>query len=487
MKLIFILFLITTNLFCSMNMEGFYEGQYGRSYESDVFDWNIWEPNLYLETRLYGEPVNHSNFYIKFYTDKDYNISNRPLSVLAEGHIGFSGDSDGNGFRTTFFTRESHHYWLDGSMLGLINTDAVNNSGNGQGVRFDFWHSYNGSMSYTFSDFSQDGGDDIHLFRYRQSFVDNKINTGLFFQRKHYPDGNINDYNQVIGYDIKVRAGKYYFTTELATSKVPSDSLTTDLTNSYSKQDFLKSNFAIISELRGFRFGTPKTGYWFLNPGFFSYGNTYRNYMGNDDHNKYGYWINSYYLVPERAITYVLNYTRYQNIVGETIPVFSDSLQLKNIYNPGTILYSEVYVEFINGFKGKISFNKKNEERQGQQYKHYDFFSEVSVENKLAKLLGQFKIKDIGEVWEKHIVGLELSVNLTNQWKFFTRGMIANDRAGSRYSMLTEFKYSMAENSELYIQYGPNYWGQYGLVHDDGFASSGEMRKELRLIIKGWF
>ena len=84
-------------------------------------------------------------------------------------------------------------------------------------------------------------------------------------------------------------------------------------------------------------------------------------------------------------------------------------------------------------------------------------------------------------------MGLELGINLTDQWKFFTRGMIANDRAGSRYSVLTEVKYSMTGNSELYIQYGPNYWGQYGLVHDDGFASSGEMRKELRLIIKGWF
>ena len=40
--------------------------------------------------------------------------------------------------------------------------------------------------------------------------------------------------------------------------------------------------------------------------------------------------------------------------------------------------------------KAKLVINKKNEERQGQQYKHYDFFSEVSVENKLAKLLGQF-------------------------------------------------------------------------------------------------
>jgi len=468
-------------------MEGFYEGQYGRSYESDVFDWNIWEPNLYLETRLYGEPVKNSNLYIKFYSDKDYSNGEQPLTVLSEGHIAFQGDKNGNGFRTTFFTRESRHYWLDGSMLGIINTNAVNNSGNGQGARFDFWHTYKGSISYVFSDFSQDGGDDIHLFRYRQSLLNNKINTGLFFQRKHYPTGGIKDYNQVIGYDIKIRAGKYYFSTEIAMSEVPSDSVISSLTDSYDDSDFLKSNFAIKSELRGFRIGVPRFGYWFFTPGIFSYGNTYRNYMGDNQSNKYGYWINSHYLVPERAITFVLNYSQYQKIVGETITVFSDSLQSKEIYDPTTNLYTEIYIEFINGFKGKIAFNKKDEKWQGEEYRHYDLFSEVSVENRLAKLLGQFKIKDLGEVWEKHILGLELSVNLTDQWKFFTRGMIANDRAGSRYSVLTEVKYSITGNSELYIQYGPNYWGQYGLVHDDGFASSGEMRKELRLIIKGWF
>ena len=91
---------------------------------------------------MYGEPVNNSHFYIKFYTDKDYNNSERPLAVLSEGHIGFQGDKNGNGFRTTFFTRESQHYWLDGSMLGIVNTGSVNNDGNGQGVRFDIWNPY---------------------------------------------------------------------------------------------------------------------------------------------------------------------------------------------------------------------------------------------------------------------------------------------------------------------------------------------------------
>ena len=51
-------------------MEGFYEGQFGRGYQSDFFEWNIWDPNYYLETRINGSPMYGSNIYIKFYAEK---------------------------------------------------------------------------------------------------------------------------------------------------------------------------------------------------------------------------------------------------------------------------------------------------------------------------------------------------------------------------------------------------------------------------------
>ena len=180
-----------------------------------------------------------------------------------------------------------------------------------------------------------------------------------------------------------------------------------------------------------------------------------------------------------------MNYSFYEKIIPDTISL--DYTSEKMITNPITNLYTEIYIEFINGFKGKVSFNKKDEFWQGQYYKHYDILSELSVENYLAKLLAQYKIKDFGEIWEKQITGVELSVNLTEQWKFFTRGMVVNDRVGSRYSFFTEFQYRTSGNTELYLQYGPNYLGQYGLTNDDGFASSGSMIKEFKIILKGWF
>ena len=487
-KIFFWLFLSLSFLFCSMRMEGFYEGQFGRAYESDAFSWNIWSPNLYFENRLYGNPTNNSDYYIKFYSSKDYSESLKPLAVLSEGHIGFREEGNKLGLSSTLFTRESMHYWTDGSMLGIVNTGSINNDGNGQGARFDLWHSYRGSMTYVFSDFSQGEGDDIHLLRLRQSLLKNKLNFGIFFQRKHYSSGKKNDFNQVLANDIKLAIGKYYFNSEIAISLVPGDSTITTLTESYSGSDLFKSNVALKGEFRGFRVGGVRSGYWFINPGFFSYGSTYRNYMGDNQYNRYGYWINSYYLVPQKAVTVVINYSEYQKIVSDSITVFSDGeLISKEILDPTKSFYTEIYIEFVNGFKGKLSFNKKDETWQGQVYRHYDIFSELSVENSLAKLLTQFKIKDLGEVWEKHIAGIELSVNLSERWKIFTRGMIVDDRAGSRFSIFSELQYRTDGNTELYLQYGPSYWGQYGLVHDDGFVSSGNMKKELKLILKGWF
>ena len=488
MKIFYYLLLLQFSLlFSNIYLNGFYEGQFGKAYESDVFAWNMWDPNFYLESRLHGSPTEKSDFYLKFYSSNNYQLSERPLAVLSEGHIGFKDEKNGVGFKAVLFTRESQHYWIDGSMLGLINTGSINNDGNGQGARLDLWHAYNGSLTYVLSDFSQGSGDDIHILKYRQSMFSNKVNSGFSIQQKNYSSGYSDDYNQVIAYDLKINSGKYYFNTEFAVSHVPSDSYITNLTDSYTKKEFFKSNIALKSELRGFRFGRPNLGYWFFVPGIFSYGNTFRNYMGDNQSNRHGYWLNSYLLLPERAITIVINYNRSKKIVADTINVFLDSVQSKEIFDPIQSLYTEIYIEFINGFKAKIGYNKMDEEWQGVMYKHYDSIFEISVENRLAKLLGQYKIKDIGQIWEKHILGIELGVNLNERWRLFTRGLIADDRVAARFSIFTELQYRAGGNTELYLQYGPSYWGQYGLVNDDGFVSSGTMRKEMRLIVKGWF
>ena len=67
-------------------MQGFHESQFGKSYESESFKWNMWDPNFYFETRLYASPIENSNLYIKFYPDKD-NINPSEEILPSEGLI----------------------------------------------------------------------------------------------------------------------------------------------------------------------------------------------------------------------------------------------------------------------------------------------------------------------------------------------------------------------------------------------------------------
>ncbi len=470
--------------------EGYLEGQYRAVAEADEFDWNIWDANITFEGRFNTNPYPGTNVFFKFYSDKDndeYKSGKSTLAVLTEGHASFRQEKSVLGFETVLFTREGGRYWLDGSMLNLLNTGLVNNDGNGQGVRWDFWIP-NTSMTYIVSDFSSGNGDDVHLGRFRQALFDNNLRLGFTYQRKNYYSGGARDYNMLLSGDVRYQIKNYYIALDVAGTAVPSEVDVNDKLDEYQNsgefKDIFKQNLASKLEVSGFKAGSYELGYLAVTPGAFFYGDSYRNYMGNNDKNKYGWSLNSYYLVPQRAITITCNYSQSQKIVPDSL--FIDE-ELTMSYNPVSNLYTEAYVEFINGFKWKLYFNKKDEEWQGTDYRHYDLFTELQVENRLAKLMTQFKIKDLGETAEKQIWGIECSVNLTERWRLFTRGMVANDRGGSRFSVFGEVNYKIGGNTEAYIQYGPSWWGQYGLVNDDGFASGGEMQEEIKLIIKSWF
>jgi len=493
-KLILIFSLL---LFCAgqlysgpISFEGYLEGQYRAVYKADEFNWNIWDPNITFEGRFNTDPVPGTNVFFKFYSDKDndqYKSGKSALAVLTEGHALFRQEKTGYGFESILFTREGGRYWLDGSMLDILNTGSVNSGGNGQGARWDFW-SPNSSLTYIVSDFSSDGGDDVHLGRFRQALFDNNLRLGFTYQRKNDASGGARDYNMVLAGDLRYQLQNYYISWELAGTDEPSDQEVVDKLDEYQHsgdwEDIFKQNLASKLEVSGFKTGSYKLGYLAVTPGGYFYGDSYINKMGNNDKNKYGWSLNSYYLVPQRAITITCNYSESQKIVPDSLII--DEQEVIS-YNPEKNLYTEAYIEFINGFKWKIYFNKKDVEWQGNDKKHYDFFTELQVENRLAKLLTQFKIKDMGETEEKQIWGIECSVNLTERWKLFSRGMVANDRAGSRFSVFGEVSYKVGGNTEAYIQYGPSWWGQYGLVNDYGFTSAGEMEDEIKLIVKSWF
>ena len=128
-----------------IKMEGYLEGQFGRTYDSEEYKWNMWDPNYYIETRFFSSPIRNAEVFFKIYADNDkgreaYTESGQAEAVFGEGHVQYRYEKKGWGAQSVLFTRESGHYWTDGSMLEIVKTGSVNNGGNGQGVRLDAWY-----------------------------------------------------------------------------------------------------------------------------------------------------------------------------------------------------------------------------------------------------------------------------------------------------------------------------------------------------------
>jgi hypothetical protein len=495
------------SLIAQVRLEGYMESQFGATKNANNFNWNMWDPNINIETRFFASPAANTEAYMKLYAEK-YDKFNTLLQntevVLTEAHIKYRTEYKNRGIGAALFTRDQSFYWTDGSMLGLLNTGSVNDGGNGQGGRLDLWYPGNGSLTYVFSDYSGGQNDDIHLLRLRQSIIRDKLFMGGFYQRKNYGTSTSRlNYNEIYASDIRwTIAKKYYLAAEFACSAVPSEAGVTAEAVHYQEafsQDLRFSNFASIKdiandarnllksnvasqiEFRGFRISHQKWGSWFINPGAYTYGKDYRNYMGTNTSDKLGCYINTYYIVPQRAITLTMNYN-YSSNQGKNLVHETEMIMDKN-----SGVYSEAYIEFVNGFKGKFSYNMKDDWWKGTHYDHNDLFSELSVENRIAKLLFQFKLKDIGVPQEKQIIGMETGINLTTHWRLFARGMILDNRAEANHSIFGELQYIPGNNTEFYLQYGPSYWGAYGLVNDDGFTNNGTMSQEIKMIIKCWF
>ncbi|HNX01990.1 MAG TPA: hypothetical protein PKK33_11525, partial [Candidatus Cloacimonadota bacterium] len=294
--IIFSFLLVLLPLCAQVRMEGYMESQFGATKNANNFNWNMWDPNINIETRFYANPAAYTEAYMKLYAEK-YDKFNTLLTntelVLSEAHVKYRKEYKNYGVATAFFIRDQSFYWTDGSMLGLLNTGSVTD-GNGQGGRLDLWFPWNGSVTYVFSDYSNGQNDDIHLLRLRQSIIKDKLFMGAFYQRKNYGNSTLRlNYNEIYASDLHWTINKkYYVAAEFACSTVPSEpsvmdeasqyqnALASDLNLShftFNKQlgidarNLLKGNVASQIEVRGFRLGRDNLGYWFINPGGYTF------------------------------------------------------------------------------------------------------------------------------------------------------------------------------------------------------------------------
>ena len=492
-------------------LEGYWEAFMGGNRKNDEHPWNLWRPSQYFELKARRSLGSEAEAWVKFGArwDSWNNPGDQPRFWLQEGHLKFRRDRDGKGFESFLFTRE-HRYWIGNHLLQLVSGAAGGDGSNSSGLRVDGWHGP-WNLTYVLSDFSHqdtwdtpavESSDDVHILRVTRRLDARGSYLGGSFLRKNYGSPGAGSswgkqQNYVVSADMQWFGEAFDIAAEFADSHVPAEEIGDDTWHKEawkygefgrSFEHFFPRNSAFRAELRNLKMGNHRWGHYTLNMGYWNLGPDYRNYMGGDSADRLGHFFNTYYRMPQRAVTYSLDwgmerrrdpYAWQFDFEGEPSAYSRD---------PRRWLNQNLYIEFINGFKVTLAHNRNQDFFFGTTYKHHDWFAELIVENRLAWLKTQFKIKDWEEEYEKRIFGLETGLRITDSLKWYNRYMVANDSVESRYMLYTQFQYRPHDNTELFLSYGPDWYGDWGhLTNDTDFETGGRMIDEFKFQLKTWF
>lgn len=472
-----------------------------RSYEWD-YESNHYETWLGNQLRLFSAPFPNTEAFVKVEADWNpgSNDADRPVYQYRESHLRYRWDQKKYGADTYIFQRQDR-FWVENHLIQVVQSGNLNDSGNAQGARFDLW-GLGTNLTFIASDFSGQSNpssgaaagapvatDDAYVLRMRRTFFKERLRLGFTLNRRvEAREASGGGEQGVNALDLRYTLGNTDILLEYADAHAKD---TPDFVEGSFKLDrfqpdrirrldlWLPGDAVVRGEVRALTVGTPSLGYYNIVPTFWYYGSDFVNPLGDANRDEQGVWINTWYLLPQRAVTLSLNYTSWEHHVYE-----------KRHY---TEVYAEIYTEYELGFTSKLAFSdRRNRDRLNPEEvtvtENKDLFAEVQVESELAWMRVQTKIKDIGTARRKELASLESTLNLTPTLKLYGRYTFGNDPARLRRGLFAQLQYRPRGNMEVFLEYGPNWIGDSPNPVDDGdLAGSGDNQDLVKFIIKGSF
>ena len=504
------------------------------------FDSNNSDTFNLMQFRLFAQPLAGVEAFMKYEAEWNSGSNNnrRPVFQFRESHLRYRREFQGWGLDSYLFSRQDR-FWVNNHLIRVVDGGASGDGGNAQGARVDWWGLGGTTATFITSDFSSQSNpgtgslpnkpvptDDAYIFRLRRDFLAGKLRTGLTWNQKNLAAGpalvsddaaQVDSAGNVTGrvtlpdpillsdkttvyaldfryswnntdYLLEYSVGRQAFLLSDATREflgLPEDDGDGwDLSEFSLKhpQNWLPDDAVVRTEIRPLRVGNSRTGYFNVAPQAWYLGPLYRNALGDGNNDETGYFIDSWYLVPARAITWTNRYVSYVKRVNQQRHV--------------TEFFSELYVEFVNGFTGKLFYRDRatRDWRTDRDItvktvtENDDVFAEMQVENKLAWLRLQFRIRDLETLFQKELASIETSVNISNPLKFYGRFTFGNDPARSRKGLFGELQWRPRNNLEVFLAYGP-FWIGAGSnpVFEGNLEGSADNQDLLRLIVKGTF
>lgn len=493
-------------------LEGEYQLMAEMRKNNRAYPWNF-DSNSYdnfdnAQLRLFTQPRGGVEAFLKVEAEWHPNDNNgaRPEFQYRESHLRFRKEMGKRGLDAYLFSRQDR-FWVDSYLINI-----TNGRGDGQGVRLDTWGFFKTNATFIVADQSsqfnpQDFSgsdpviprdsiaaqrelrtDDMYVMRLRRSFFhDDRLRLGMTYNRFEGWTGRDSisgpaPWTSVMAIDSRYRWGHTDLSLEYAES-MPTlhngNGVRGPITIGKTPTPFRLSDRSVLhAEIRSLKVGHPRVGYLNFAPGWWSRGPRYRNALGGPTSDETGFILQSYYMLPERAITYSNQFLAYSN------KTFSR--------NATREMYNELYIEFVNGFTGKTSYRRRDVYSPSggilRKESHLDWFNELQVESRLAWLRVQSKLRDIGKPERKQLFSIENSLNLTPKMKVYNRFVFGNDASILRKGLFTQLQYRPTGNMEMFLQYGPDYIGGGSTPVDEGnLNGNGDQFDQIKFILKGNF
>ena len=472
------------------------------------FDSNSYDNYNNAQLRFFSQPRTGVETFFKVEADWHPNDNNgaRPEFQYREAHIRFRKEFGRRGLDSYLFSRQDR-FWVDSYLMNY-----TYGRGDRQGLRVDTWGF--GGLNSTFivadasgqfnpQDFSGNDPviprdsiaaqrvlrtDDLYVARLRREFLkDQRLRVGMTYNRSESWTGRDSisgpaEWTSVVGFDTRYRWGNTDISLEYAESRPTlhdGNGLSGPVTVGKRPTPIHLADRAVVqAEIRSLRVGSQRTGFLNVAPGWWSRGPRYRNGLGGPSSDEVGFIVQSYYLLPERAITYSNQFLQYSN------KTFSR--------NATREMYNELYIEFVNGFTGKTSYRRRDTYSPSggtlRRDTRLEWFNELQVESRLAWLRVQSKLRDIGKPERKQLFSIENSINLTPQMKVYNRFVFGNDASILRKGLFTQLQYRPTGNMEMFLQYGPDYIGGGATPVDEGnLNGNADQIDQVKFILKGNF
>lgn len=491
-------------------LEGYYEVQ--TAFQRTGKQWQFGPPSgdgiprHYLELKYLSFPYDNleSFFKLRVESNRDEYLTEEsefknPFFLAAEGHMKLRGER----WETFVFHRQNRFWIHDEPLLQLVNQDKIKNDDWGpqaSGVRADFWDvdlwkitGLGGTFIYfddggTFNwtgapeDVVADGTDNF-IFRLRKKSFGDRIETGAMFLRKDWTNTGVGrewierSYNEVAAADIAFYPRQLAGTglslgplnlentswiAEYAVSRDPYQIETSEIRSDENK-------FAFAAEVRNIRLQNLTLHGWYRN-----IGENFRDYMSwryddGREFNRRQYHIEGNYRLPAKAVTATVSYDYYKKRIVDD-PSEGGGKQ------PTSNFYSELYIEFINGFKGKVGYSRWHGfDGSGEVFDFFTYpnlYAELSVENRLAKVRMQARVRDLDTFREVTAYGFDMEFNATGKLKGYFRILNVNEETEARATVFAQIRYDIGWGAECFVEYG-NPWSSEHLANTDHFVNEG--------------